>query len=167
MNSNFLIFMEIFCINLIAKQAMKPSCWKVTRLCNLLTRVSWLNCIFFFPQSEEPDSMRLCRRQYFCGRTCIVYLLARIKYTRSFFSDDTLKCTTLQKSDKFNSHRTLSSLPNSAQFTYLSSASWSLQQLLLHLSCDASTLPMAHPGCSLLPIWGAPTNYTLYMEPQE
>lgn len=41
--------------------------------------------------------MRLCRRQYFCGRTCIVYLLARIKYTRSFFSDDTLKCTTYRR----------------------------------------------------------------------
>lgn len=50
---------------------------------------------------------------------------------------------------------------------YVSSASQSLQQLLLHLSCDALTLPMPHPGCSLLPVWGAPTNYTLYMEARE
>lgn len=37
--------------------------------------------------------MRLCRRQYFCGRSCFVYLLASRKYIKSFFSADTLKWT--------------------------------------------------------------------------
>lgn len=71
-----------------------------------------------------------------------------------------------QKSAKFNCKRTSSGIPKD-QLMYVSSVSRSLQQLLLHLSCDTLSLPMHYPGCSLLPSWGASTNYTLYTEPQE